>query len=297
MRYSMILLALVGLLAACSSGEMRTPKGYLYEVLEKGSGTPAEVGQYAQFQFVIRAGENDSVFYDSHLETDIPLIELMDPDSVPAGQVYPFVDILTELVVGDSVRVYESLDTIQNKPPALADIDEFRYDVTLVNVLNEEEFQAELDRFKQQQLAQRMEAILAAPGGSFALENIQNVIAGGSTDEVKEMPSGLKIVIHEKGTGAKAVNDQNISVNYLGMLTEDGTIFDESYTRGQPITFPLGQGQVIKGWDEGLAELRVGDKATFIIPAELGYGAMGSQGGIPPNAELAFFVEVVNVGE
>lgn len=293
----MILLALVGLLAACGSEEMRTPKGYLYEVLESGSGASAAIGEYAQFQFVIRAGENDSVFYDSHMETDIPLIELLDPDSVPAGQVYPFVDVLTEMVVGDSVRVFESLDTIQNKPPALADVDEFRYDVTLINVLNEEEFQAELDRFKQQQLAQRMEAILAAPGGSVALENIQNVIAGGSTDEVMELESGLKIIIHEKGAGAKTANDKDVSVNYLGMLTEDGSIFDESYTRGQPITFPLGQGQVIKGWDEGLAELRVGDKATFIIPAELGYGATGSQGGIPPNAELAFFVEVTNVGE
>lgn len=85
-------------------------------------------------------------------------------------------------------------------------------------------------------------------------------------------------------------------VQYTGLLT-NGTQFDSSLTRNQPISFRIGAGQVIKGWDEGIAQLRVGDQATLIIPPQLGYGERGAGGVIPPNAMLIFIVEVVGVKE
>ncbi len=85
-----------------------------------------------------------------------------------------------------------------------------------------------------------------------------------------------------------------MSVHYTGTLT-NGVVFDSSYTRGQPISFPLGQGAVIPGWDEGIGQLKVGSKARLIIPPELGYGAGGAGGVIPPNATLVFDVELVGI--
>ena len=87
---------------------------------------------------------------------------------------------------------------------------------------------------------------------------------------------------------------KNVSVHYIGGTT-DGNIFDDSYTRGQPITFPLGTGQVIPGWDEGIDLLKTGAKATLIIPSDLAYGPMGSPPNIGPNATLLFHVSLEDV--
>tara|TARA_B100001057_G_scaffold269947_1_gene270118 strand:- start:566 stop:1555 length:990 start_codon:yes stop_codon:yes gene_type:complete len=106
--------------------------------------------------------------------------------------------------------------------------------------------------------------------------------------------SGLAYKIIKKGSGPKAEAGKTVSVHYTGKLT-DGTKFDSSYDRNQPIDFPLGQGRVIKGWDEGIALLNVGSKATFIIPPDLAYGSRGAGGVIPPNATLIFEVELVEV--
>lgn len=105
--------------------------------------------------------------------------------------------------------------------------------------------------------------------------------------------SGLFYKIETPGTGATPSQGQNVSVHYKGSLL-DGTVFDSSYKRNAPIDFPLGVGQVIKGWDEGIALLYKGAKATFIIPADLGYGSAGAGGVIPPDATLRFEVELVD---
>ncbi len=106
--------------------------------------------------------------------------------------------------------------------------------------------------------------------------------------------SGLKYIITTKGKGKMAMNGLAVSVNYVGMLT-DGTEFDNSYKRGEPIEFTLGAGMVIRGWDEGIALMSVGDKMRLIIPPDLAYGEKGAGKVIPPNATLIFDVELMNV--
>ena len=106
--------------------------------------------------------------------------------------------------------------------------------------------------------------------------------------------SGLRYQFIQKGDGKKAESGKTVSVHYEGSL-ESGKVFDSSYPRKKPIEFKLGQGQVIEGWDEGIALLRVGDKARFVIPSELGYGSRGAGGAIPPNATLIFDVELMEV--
>lgn len=106
--------------------------------------------------------------------------------------------------------------------------------------------------------------------------------------------SGLTYIVTKKGEGAQLKAGDNIIVNYTGLLT-NGQKFDSSLDRGEPFSFPLGAGKVIKGWDEGFQKLKVGDHATLIIPPTIAYGERGAGGVIPPGATLIFIVEVIGV--
>ncbi|UII78846.1 peptidylprolyl isomerase [Flagellimonas sp. CMM7] len=118
---------------------------------------------------------------------------------------------------------------------------------------------------------------------------MEKLAAGFDTTE-----SGLRFKMIQQGSGAKAEKGKTVSVHYEGSLT-NGQVFDSSYSRNQPIDFALGVGQVIPGWDEGIALLKVGDKARFVIPSNLAYGSAGAGGVIPPDATLIFDVELMNV--
>jgi FKBP-type peptidyl-prolyl cis-trans isomerase len=122
-----------------------------------------------------------------------------------------------------------------------------------------------------------------------AEEALEKLAAGFQKTE-----SGLRYQIIQKGNGTQAEKGKKVSVHYQGAL-ENGQVFDSSYKRKQPIEFQLGVGQVIEGWDEGVALLRVGDKARFVIPSYLGYGSIGAGGVIPPDATLVFDVELMDV--
>ena len=111
-------------------------------------------------------------------------------------------------------------------------------------------------------------------------------------------PSGLQYEDTQTGDGAEAVQGRNVRVHYTGWLFNDGqqgAKFDSSRDRNDPFEFPLGAGMVIKGWDEGVAGMKVGGKRTLVIPPQLGYGARGAGGVIPPNATLKFDVELLGV--
>ncbi|MCH3885525.1 peptidylprolyl isomerase [Tenacibaculum aquimarinum] len=120
-------------------------------------------------------------------------------------------------------------------------------------------------------------------------ELLDSVAAG-----YEETKSGLRYQILQKGEGKQATKGAGVSVHYKGQLL-DGTVFDSSYKRKQPIDFNVGVGQVISGWDEGIQLLQVGDKARFVIPSNLAYGETGAGGVIPPNATLIFDVELMDV--
>ncbi|NUM32604.1 MAG: peptidylprolyl isomerase [Bacteroidetes bacterium] len=110
----------------------------------------------------------------------------------------------------------------------------------------------------------------------------------------KKTSTGLYYIVEKEGNGAQAMPGKTVKVHYKGMFT-DGAIFDESYKRGEPLQFQLGIGQVIKGWDEGIALMKVGAKYKLLIPYQLAYGEGGYPGAIPPRANLIFETELISV--
>ena len=122
-----------------------------------------------------------------------------------------------------------------------------------------------------------------------AFENEMEDLIGG----MQKTSSGLYYTITREGTGEEPAKGSNVSVHYRGMML-DGTVFDSSYERNEPINFPLGQGRVIKGWDEGIALLKKGSAAKLVIPSELAYGSRGAGEIIPPETTLIFEVELVD---
>lgn len=127
-----------------------------------------------------------------------------------------------------------------------------------------------------------------------AAKKAQDELLGKLSEGFDQTDSGLRYKIIQKGEGAKAEKGNTVAVHYKGMFA-DGGVFDSSYKRGNPIEFPVGMGQVISGWDEGIQLLSVGDKARFVIPSHLAYGSQGAGGVIPPDATLVFDVELMDV--
>jgi FKBP-type peptidyl-prolyl cis-trans isomerase/Tetratricopeptide repeat len=128
------------------------------------------------------------------------------------------------------------------------------------------------------------------------ITGIVAVFAIAQQNDTIKTESGLKYIVLEKGSGAKADTGKEATVHYTGYLP-DGKEFDSSIKRNQPFSFTIGEGKVIKGWDEGVALMKVGDKFRFIIPPQLGYGENGAGNIIPPNTSLIFDVQLLNVAD
>jgi peptidylprolyl isomerase len=137
---------------------------------------------------------------------------------------------------------------------------------------------------------------LAAVGAIAAI--IPAILTPARAQPVMTTPSGLKIIDTQPGTGGSPKSGQTCVMHYTGWLYENATKgkkFDSSVDRNEPFAFKIGVGQVIRGWDEGVSTMKVGGKRTLIIPPELGYGARGAGGVIPPNATLIFDVELLDI--
>lgn len=295
-----LLLSFIGAvtLQACSDkdavGEFQTTEsGLQYAYLERGEEVAPDSGQFITLQMVYKTS-NDSVIFDTR-EQDIPF-GLKVGDASMKGML---AEGLNMLHVGDSVQfIIPAQDfffqTARMPVPAGIDAtDSLYFNVGVQEVLSEEDFREKqmAEYKKQQELAlAKQEQQLAAD-----VTTIEGFLAENNI-EAQKTESGLYYNITEKGNGPEIDAGDKVTVHYRGMLL-DGTVFDSSYEGGQPFSLNVGQGMVIRGWDEALQLLQEGTKATLYIPSPLGYGARGAGDAIAPNSILVFDVEIVDVAE
>ncbi|MEM9918831.1 MAG: FKBP-type peptidyl-prolyl cis-trans isomerase [Bacteroidota bacterium] len=284
-------------LAGCAGGEgggsaiptTKTQSGYPYKFVVDNDGPVISEGQYAYFHYTRRL--DDSVMDGSRAINQKPKLKLPPADQIGA-QPNPLIEGLSLMSVGDSLTVSVDLDSIPNIPPNLKKYDFMHIDIVLESIKSEEEYQADI-------AAEQAEQAAAAEITKARLPEVESLIkttladynSNKLGDKIQTTASGLKYLIHEEGTGEPTANGERISAHYYGSLL-DGKRFDDSFSRGSPFQFPLGGGQVIRGWDEGFALFKHGTKASLFVPADLGYGERGSPPTIPPNSELHFYVEL-----
>ncbi|WP_242117979.1 peptidylprolyl isomerase [Aestuariivivens sediminicola] len=203
-------------------------------------------------------GTNGSQFFITHVETP-----WLDNNHTVFGKVHSGQEVVDTIAQGDVIETLEIL-RVGSDAEAFNAVEAFRtFEGAREKRLAEEKAKAEAE--------------------------LEKLAAGFDKTD-----SGLRYRILQKGNGVKAEAGKMVSVHYKGQLA-DGTVFDSSYKRNQPIDFTIGVGQVIPGWDEGIGLLMVGDKARFVIPSHLAYGSAGAGGVIPPNATLIFDVELMDV--
>ena len=282
----------VALLWACEAprqkdGENVLPSGIKFKVISRDAkGQKVKSGDYLVMHFISKVG-NDIL--DDTYKFGEPQTIMVKPEIGLPSEVLPF------LQVGDSVRITLSIDTLVKRTgnPNFTQLKEkgniMEYSIKVFGIKTKDQVQAEA--IEQEKKAQEQ----AKKNSEQEEGKLEEYIKKGSI-EYKQLASGLRFSITQtKPEGQQAKQGDTVLVHYTGKLL-DGKVFDSSVSRGEPFQFVLGMGAVIRGWDEGIAQLRKGEKATLVIPSRIGYGAQGAGGGqIPPFATLVFDVELVDI--
>ncbi|MEH0157774.1 FKBP-type peptidyl-prolyl cis-trans isomerase [Limibacter armeniacum] len=262
------------------SAEQKTTKsGYKYAHVLENEGDKAIDNDVVEYNLTIY-NNTDSVLYTSDRETLFPPATLINPRDTASvfGQVF------RETTVGDSVLVDVKTEDLFGPmvPPQFGKAgDPIKLGIKVLSMEPKEEYQRGIElRFEQQKDKE--------------IAEIEKFLKDNNI-EAQRTENGLFYVIHEEGKGTKPEAGQTVSVHYTGTLMTSGEKFDSSVDRGEPFEFPLGQGRVIKGWDEGIALLNKGAKATLYIPSDLAYGPREAGPKIKPFSILKFDVELLDI--
>jgi FKBP-type peptidyl-prolyl cis-trans isomerase len=207
------------------------------------------------------------------------------PEDATLDHYPPLMDAALLMGIGDSATIFQPLDTAMRRfvPKNIKNAEEIRFEIALSQIISAE------DKAK----ADQAFAARAATLKTIVETKIKDYASGALNNQLTTTQSGLKMLVAEKGSGRKIKTNEAVQVHYYGYLI-NGTSFDNSFDRRQALAFPVGVGQMIPGFDEGVSLLNHGSKAYLFIPSELGYGASDAAGGaIPANSELIFYIEVL----
>ncbi len=278
MKVTQILCLFASCLPMLAQAQMKqTPKGIRYQILERKAGNV----QYVELNDYVTARLYTYNFKDSLLGSQ----EVKDSPIAPATSAIDVRDVVPYLAVGDSAICFIKTDTLAKYsgrplPAFLPAGTDLKHIIRIVKAKKPAEYEREKGQDGKAQRDADQKIITDYANAN----NLKTIVT----------PSGLHYIITKQGTGAKPVQGRDVTVHYRGTLLS-GKEFDSSYGRNQPFSFPLGKGQVIKGWDEGIALLNGGSKATLLIPSDLAYGSHGAGADISANAVLKFEVELIDV--
>ena len=295
----MIIVLIAGLTACGQNSGERSEQDvadFSYEVAESGlkyhfyvqTGTEKpQLEDIVSLEMLYRAG--DEILFDSR-QAGMPMfLQMMEPEY--PGDIY---EALFMMAKGDSASFAMDAEQfflvtagMMEVPDFVEAGDEIIFEIAMMDIMDEAGFEQEQQRMMEEQMQESMQRAEQEEGLMLAYLEQEGITA-------EPTGSGLYYVEVEAGEGSKPEPGDMVAVHYEGRLL-DGTVFDSSIERGQPIEFPLGQGRVIPGWDEGISMMQVGGKATLVIPSYLAYGERGAGRDIPPFSTLVFEVELVDI--
>jgi FKBP-type peptidyl-prolyl cis-trans isomerase FkpA len=280
-----VLLAAVTLFS-CGDGKKKTERGleYIYRIDNKG--TKPKKDDVVQFHLAVYNAADSLLGNTRTLGPGRPFVHKISDDA----QLGMLEEGMKLCGINDSLTFFINSDSLPAGFIGSAPNTLLRFEMMTVKVQTEADFMAEREaeeRKEQEEMMSKMDAQKPVD------EQIIKQYVADNKMNVKNTASGLYYTITKAGSGKSPAAGATVKVHYTGMLL-DGTKFDSSIERGEPIAFPLGEGRVIPGWDEGIALLNKGAKATFIIPSHLAYGARGAGQLIKPFSVLKFEVELVS---
>ncbi|GAB4406198.1 MAG: hypothetical protein OHK0039_07730 [Bacteroidia bacterium] len=266
---------------------LETAEGICYTVERSGSGPRPQRGEYAMVHYT--GYLLDGTKFDSSLDYNEPFVFQVGAQQVIQGWdlgIPLFAKGAKGTLYLPAHLAYGAQGAGDVIPPNAA----LRFEIEVLDILDEAAYAA----YQERQELRQQEALMAYLERQLGIDVglIQAHIAKGSRAfEMTE--TGLHVHVAEQGTGPQAIDGSTVTVHYTGRLL-NGTKFDSSYDRQRPISFPLGEGRVISGWEEGIVHFRQGGKGTLLIPSPLGYGPR-DMGPIPANSVLEFDIELVSV--
>ena len=277
-------------LFSCVDREKVLDNGVELKYFKNGSGQEIEDGQIVMINLQYFDYDGNELL--NKVGND-PVVLQKDSSWESSGIIYNVID---NLVKGDSVFFQLTTEQFFKNAPQSVEVPDsvknkmISFYCGIQDVMSQNEFE-DFQRIQYEKMQQEMEQ-QSNDQLSIDLELIDNYLKENNIT-AKSAESGLRYVITKMGSGENAAPGDNVTVHYTGMLL-NGEKFDSSLDRNQPFSFQLGQGMVIRGWDEGITYFNKGSEGTLYIPSTLGYGASGAGGVIPPNAVLIFEIQVLD---
>ncbi|MDX1686117.1 MAG: FKBP-type peptidyl-prolyl cis-trans isomerase [Saprospiraceae bacterium] len=280
------------LFVACQQEEEKEIMGYKYEHPVQTDAVKPQPGEYVLYHYYLRDDKGE-ILEASKTRQPFSTFRIPPADAYPKKAA--LIELMKIMSVGDSARLYYPIDSLpEGGRDRFGDTKQLVYELVIQDVQNDQEFAATKNEMQQEQSEQAEAAKGQETAAAATVQQALNDYKSGNLGDQLQEINGVEYVIHQEGSGDKVQDGDNITAHYYGVLKEDGSMFDNSFSRGQPFTFKVGQGQVIQGWDQGFKALSPGAKATLFIPYNMAYGEQG-RGGIPAKADLVFYVELLEV--
>lgn len=258
-----------------------TEHGYRFVMHQNKGGIQPRRGETVLANVYVWVG--DTLLSDSH-NTQMGVYRYDIPDSSAQLSHYPpIMDAFLLMGKGDSATIYQTIDDKMRDfiPKRFSKETEIRFEILVFEIVG----------FEAKKKAQQEVKVAADKIRDRCLATMQSYRTGLLNQQIRTLPSGLKLYVENPGQGPKVAEGELMKVHYYGFLS-DGTPFDNSFERRERLTFPAGGGQMIAGFDEGVLQLNHGAKAYLFIPANLAYGEQGG-GPIPPNTDLVYYIDIL----